>query len=36
MIDNQKILIDLKQHLQKHFGDSVKDVILFGSQARGY
>ncbi|HYX10179.1 MAG TPA: nucleotidyltransferase domain-containing protein [Bacteroidales bacterium] len=35
MIENQKILIDLKQHLQKHFGDSVKDVVLFGSQARG-
>lgn len=35
MIENQKILIDLKQHLQKHYGDSVKDVVLFGSQARG-
>ena len=35
MIDNHKILIDLKQHLQKHYGDSIKDVVLFGSQARG-
>jgi len=35
MIENQKILIDLKQYLQKHYGDSVKDVVLFGSQARG-
>ena len=35
MIDNQKILIDLKQHLQKQYGDSIQDVVLFGSQARG-
>jgi len=28
-------LIDLKQHLQKHYGDSIKDIVLFGSQARG-
>jgi len=35
MIDNQKILIDLKQHLQKYYGDSIKDVVLFGSQVRG-
>ena len=35
MIDKQKILADLKQHLQKHYGDSIKDVVLFGSQARG-
>ena len=35
MIENQKILIDLKQHLQKNYGDSVKDVVLFGSQACG-
>jgi len=35
MIDNQKILIDLKQHLQKQYGDSIKDVVLFGSQVSG-
>ena len=35
MIDNQKILIDLKRHLKNHYGDSIKDVVLFGSQARG-
>ena len=35
MIDNQEILIDLKQHLQKQYGDSIQDVVLFGSQARG-
>jgi predicted nucleotidyltransferase len=35
MIDNHKILIDLRQHLQKHYGDSIKYVVLFGSQARG-
>ncbi|MCK4663715.1 MAG: nucleotidyltransferase domain-containing protein [Bacteroidales bacterium] len=35
MINNTKILIDLKSHLIKNYGNSVKDVILFGSQARG-
>jgi len=35
MIDNQKILIDLKQHLRKQYGDSIKDVVLFGSQVLG-
>lgn len=35
MINNQKILIDLKQHLKHHYGDSIKDVVLFGSQVRG-
>lgn len=35
MIDNQKILVDLKQHLKKNYGDSVKDVVLFGSRAYG-
>ncbi|GAH97640.1 unnamed protein product, partial [marine sediment metagenome] len=30
-----KILSELKSHLIKNYGDSVKDVILFGSQARG-
>jgi predicted nucleotidyltransferase len=35
MIDNQQILSDLKNHLFSHFGPSVKEVILFGSQARG-
>ncbi len=35
MLDNTKILSDLKGHLIRNYGDSVKDVILFGSQARG-
>jgi predicted nucleotidyltransferase len=35
MIDKNKILVDLKNHLIKNYGDSVKHVILFGSQARG-
>lgn len=35
MIDNKKILIDLKNHLVMNYGNSVKDVFLFGSQARG-
>ncbi len=35
MISNQEILVDLKRHLVEQYGDSVKDVILFGSQARG-
>ncbi len=35
MIDNQEILIDLKKHLKKHFGNLIIDVVLFGSQVRG-
>lgn len=35
MVDNQKILIDLKKHLKQHYGDSITDIVLFGSQARG-
>ena len=35
MIDNTKILSDLKSHLITNFGNSVEDVILFGSHARG-
>lgn len=35
IIDNHQLLIELKQHLQKHYGDPIKDVVLFGSQARG-
>jgi len=35
MSDNSKILSDLKSHLIKNYGNSVLDVILFGSQARG-
>jgi predicted nucleotidyltransferase len=27
-----QILQHLKKHLRKHFGDDIKDVILFGSQ----
>lgn len=33
MTDRKDILNDLKEHLQKNYGDSVKDIILFGSQA---
>lgn len=35
MINNRIILTQLKKHLQQNFGKSVKDVILFGSRARG-
>lgn len=35
MIDNTKILVELKNHLIQNFGNTIKDVILFGSQARG-
>jgi predicted nucleotidyltransferase len=30
-----EILSDLKNHLITNFGNSIKDVILFGSQAHG-
>jgi len=29
------ILAELKNHLVQNYGDSIKDVILFGSQANG-
>lgn len=33
---NEKILLsDLKNHLLKNFGESIQDVILFGSHAWG-
>ncbi|PSR03909.1 MAG: hypothetical protein BRD50_04950 [Bacteroidetes bacterium SW_11_45_7] len=31
----QKILSDLKNYLLNNYGDSIQDVILFGSQAKG-
>lgn len=34
MIDNRLILNDLKQQLKLHYSDSVKDIVLFGSQAK--
>jgi predicted nucleotidyltransferase len=34
-IDSKIILAELKNHLIKNYGNPVKDVILFGSQARG-
>jgi len=34
MTDKAHILKDLKEHLVKNYGSSVKEVILFGSQAR--
>ena len=33
--ENKIILAELKNHLINNYGSSVKDVILFGSQARG-
>jgi len=35
MTNQSEILKDLKNHLVKNIGDSIKDVILFGSQASG-
>jgi len=35
MTDKYKILNELKKHLKRNFGNSIKDVILFGSQSRG-
>jgi len=35
MLDKHKILAALKIHLRQNHGDSVKDVILFGSQLQG-
>lgn len=33
MMDKRIILVDLKQKLQEHYSDSIKNVVLFGSQA---
>ena len=35
MLDNHIILTDLKNHLLNNYGNSVKDIILFGSQTDG-
>jgi predicted nucleotidyltransferase len=35
MTNNLKMLADLKQHLLKYYGDSIRDVVLFGSQVHG-
>lgn len=35
MINKKEIIIDLKNYLRSKFSDSVKEVILFGSQIRG-
>jgi len=35
MTDKLIILRDLKAHLRNGYNDSVKDIILFGSQATG-
>jgi predicted nucleotidyltransferase len=35
MINNRIILTQLKKHLQQNLDKPVKDVILFGSRARG-
>lgn len=34
-INYKIILSELKDHLIKNYGNSVKDVVLFGSRARG-
>lgn len=34
MIDNQKILSDLKEHLNQNYDGSINEIILFGSRAR--
>lgn len=34
-VKKKTILSDLKNHLINNYGDSIKDVILFGSQMRG-
>ena len=33
--DKKIVLSELKYHLIKNYGNSVKDVVLFGSRARG-
>jgi len=33
--DKKVILSELKGHLIKNYGNSVKDIVLFGSRARG-
>lgn len=35
MIDNNKILADLKKHLIQNYDGSINEIILFGSHARG-
>ena len=35
MTDNLTIIRDLKGYLQKGYNDPVKEIILFGSQAKG-
>ena len=35
MKDKIQIVKELKEHLISKFGDNIKDVILFGSQAKG-
>ncbi len=35
MIDNQKILSDLKEHLNQNYDGSINEIVLFGSHARG-
>jgi predicted nucleotidyltransferase len=35
MADKLTIIKDLKEHLQKGYHDTVKEIILFGSRANG-
>ncbi len=35
IIDKHQIITDLKTYLHKNYSKSVKDVVLFGSKARG-
>ncbi len=35
MENNSEIINDLKSHLIRNYGSDIKDVILFGSRAKG-
>ena len=35
MNDNIAIIKNLKEHLKNNLGDYIKDIVLFGSQAKG-
>ncbi len=35
MVDNNKILADLKNHLIQNYDGSINEIILFGSHASG-
>ncbi|MFO7881942.1 MAG: nucleotidyltransferase domain-containing protein [Kosmotogaceae bacterium] len=35
MVDKQKILSDLKEHLNQNYNGPINEIVLFGSHARG-